>query len=210
MRYIWENRWFLVPVLIFLIIGGLLAWLVPYGTEILFFNDFRYEPWNSLFHFLTQCGEAIAFVLFGIPLLFWKPRYVAVLALVGGLSMPLNFAFKHYMGVDRPITYFEKNIASKQPVLVPGVLLNRGQTSFPSGHSMAAFALFSLLGLMLPPKQRKWGLFFSTLAILTAISRVFLVQHFLIDIVVGAILGMVLSQVCWQILYPFTHPKALA
>lgn len=210
MKYFWENRWFLIPVLVFWALGGVLAWRIPYGNEILYFNDLRYEPWNSIFHFLTHCGEAVAFVLFGVALFFWKPRYTLVLALVGGLAMPLNFAFKDYMGVDRPITYFEKNTASIQPILVPGVVLNRGQTSFPSGHSMAAFALYGLLGLMLPTQYRKWGLLLATMAILTATSRVFLVQHFLIDIVVGSILGLILSQICWYILYPFTHPKPIA
>lgn len=197
MKYLWENKWFFVPVLVFFTIGGLLAWLVPYGQEIIFFNGARKEPLNTLFHWLTLGGEAWAYLLFGIPLLWVKPRYALILAFTGILSMPLMYTLKDVIGVDRPIAYFEKRAALHEVVLVPEADVNRGQTSFPSGHSMAGFALFGLLTLMLPQKHQKWGFLTAFLAILVGLSRIFLVQHFLVDVLAGAWLGLMLSSFAW-------------
>ena len=178
MRFIWEYNWFFIPVAMFFGFCGVLAIMVPYSQELLFFNDLRHEPFNTLFQFLTQCGEFGAFILFGVAAFFWKPRYAILIAVVGLLAMPVGYFVKDIIGVDRPITYFEKNIGVEQLVLVPNVSLNRGQTSFPSGHTMAAFALYGLLALMAGHRHERWGLGFATMAILVGISRIFLVQHF--------------------------------
>jgi membrane-associated phospholipid phosphatase len=62
---------------------------------------------------------------------------------------------------------------------------------------MAAFALYGLIAAMIGSKYPKWGLLCAVFAIATGISRVFLVQHFLIDILAGATLGL---AVCWLVL----------
>ena len=43
MKGIWEHNWFMIPVSLFLGVGVALALMVPYGDEILFFNDFESE-----------------------------------------------------------------------------------------------------------------------------------------------------------------------
>ncbi len=197
MNKIWEHHWFFIPIAIFFGFCGILAFAVPYGHEILFFNDLRYEPFNSIFKYLSLCGEVWAFLLFGIAALFWRPRYALIIALVGLLSMPLMYLLKDAIGVDRPITYFEKKAALNNVVLVPSLDLNRGQTSFPSGHTMAAFALYSLLTLMVGRKYAPLGVVFALLAVLVGISRIFLVQHFLIDVLAGAVLGLLLGGTVW-------------
>lgn len=195
--YLWENKWFFVPMLVFFVGGGLLAWLVPYGQEIVWLNSARVEPFNSLFHGITYGGEAWAYLLFGAPVLWLKPRFGLILAFTGLLSMPLMYSLKDAIGVDRPVTYFEKRSALHEVVLVPEVEMNRGQTSFPSGHSMAGFALFGMLSLMLPRKHQKWGAAFACLAILVGISRIFLVQHFLVDVLAGGWLGLMMCSLVW-------------
>lgn len=59
--------------------------------------------------------------------------------------------------------------------------------SFPSGHTTVAFALFIFLTLIV--KNKKWGIIFGLLACAVAYSRVYLSQHYFIDIYVGSILG---------------------
>lgn len=207
MRYIWEYNWFFVPIAMFFGFCGVLAILVPYSQELLFFNDLRREPFNTLFQFLTQCGEFGAFILFGIAAFFWKPRYAILIAVVGLLALPVGYFVKDIIGVDRPITYFEKNTSVEQLVLVPNVSLNRGQTSFPSGHTMAAFALYGLLALMAGHRHERWGLGFALMAILVGISRVFLVQHFMVDVLAGAFLGLILSSLVWYLGHQFWPEK---
>ena len=196
MKGIWEHKWFMVPVGIFFGAGLLLAMLLPYGAEILALNAYRQEPLNSLFKFFSICGEPWLWVLTGLAALFWRFRFTLMIALAGFIT-PLVFILKDRVAVDRPITYFKKNGRVEEVVQVPGVELNAGQTSFPSGHTMSAFGLASLLALMAGKQGRKRVLFLALLAILVAISRVFLVQHFLVDVLGGALLGMGVSGLVW-------------
>jgi len=208
MKKIWEHDWFFIPIAMFFGFCSVLALVVPYGHEILFFNDLRYEPFNAIFQFLSLCGEVWAFLVFGIAALYWRPRYALIIAFAGLSSMPLMYLLKDAMGVDRPITFFEKKAAQNMVVLVPSMDLNRGQTSFPSGHTVAAFALYSLLTLMIGRKYAPWGLAFALLAMLVGISRIFLVQHFLIDVLAGAVLGLVLGGAVWWASFRFLPQAA--
>ncbi|MBS1563115.1 MAG: phosphatase PAP2 family protein, partial [Bacteroidetes bacterium] len=61
--------------------------------------------------------------------------------------------------------------------------------SFPSGHTTSAFALATILALHATKKG--WGVFFLLLAVGVAYSRIYLGQHFLPDVTMGAILGTV-------------------
>jgi membrane-associated phospholipid phosphatase len=62
---------------------------------------------------------------------------------------------------------------------------------------MLAVTMFSLVTLMLPFRWRRFGLLFAMLALLTGISRVFLVQHFLRDVLAGAAFGLAISSLVW-------------
>jgi membrane-associated phospholipid phosphatase len=61
--------------------------------------------------------------------------------------------------------------------------------SFPSGHSTTVFAMFIGLALMTKNKLLKLLLLIS--AYIIAYSRVYLSQHFLIDILTGSLIGTV-------------------
>lgn len=195
----WTNPWFMIPALVFLNAGMGLLLVVPYGDEILFFNSWRTEPLNSLFRFLTQMAEAPAFLVAAGLALFWRYRFALVIALAGILITILAFTLKDQLGVDRPATYFKKEGLFEQIVLVPGVELNTGQTSFPSGHSMAAFGLYGVLALCTRRRFPWLGLACAWTAILVCISRIFLVQHFLTDVLSGAMLGMAVAGFVWHI-----------
>ena len=68
-------------------------------------------------------------------------------------------------------------------------LLPPDQFSFPSGHSVTAFAVALSLGQFFPAVFP--FLLFSALSV--AASRVFLGMHFLSDVVVGSVLGAILG-----------------
>lgn len=199
MKHIWSNGWFFIPVLLFFNAGLALAFVTPYGDEILLLNGLRYEPFNSIFRFMTMLGEVQAFVVAGLLALFWRFRFTMLIALSGLTTIPVVYFIKEAFGADRPITFFRNRGLADFVVTVPDVELNMGQTSFPSGHTMAAFALFTMLTLISIDSNRRWGLLFAVLAVLVGVSRVFLVQHFLADILAGALLGIAVSCLIWQI-----------
>lgn len=70
------------------------------------------------------------------------------------------------------------------------------QFSFPSGHTMTAFAIAVSLGHFYP--DMLIGLLFIALSI--GASRIILGMHFLTDVVVGALIGSLLGQTCVWIL----------
>jgi membrane-associated phospholipid phosphatase len=196
MKAILANNWFLVPIGLFFAIGLTLVWVMPYGDEILVLNDLRREPWISMFKFLSWCGETWIWVMVGLLALFFRYRFALLIAMTG-LIMPFVFVIKDQVGTDRPITYFQKHGKSGAVVVVPEERMNTGQTSFPSGHTMSAFGLSSILALIVGPKSKKRLLLLALLAIAVGISRIFLVQHFLVDVLAGALLGMGVSGFVW-------------
>jgi len=64
-------------------------------------------------------------------------------------------------------------------------LLPPDQFSFPSGHSMTAFAVATVIGLFYPSLMA--GVVFCAISI--AASRILLGMHFLSDVVAGSLLG---------------------
>lgn len=196
MKGIWEQNWFMIPVGVFFGAGIALMLIIPYGDEILYLNDWRQEPYISIFKFFSWCGETWIWIIVGLAALFWRYRFTLMIATMG-LIMPLVFVLKDQVGSDRPITYFLNHGIKDAVVTIPEVRLNTGQTSFPSGHTMSAFGLFSLLTLFAGPQRKKPALLLALLAIAVGISRIFLVQHFLVDVLGGAFLGMAVSGFVW-------------
>jgi undecaprenyl-diphosphatase len=68
-------------------------------------------------------------------------------------------------------------------------LLPPDQFSFPSGHTITAFAVATSLGVFYPPMVL--GLAFCAASV--AVSRILLGMHFLSDVIVGALIGAALG-----------------
>ena len=68
-------------------------------------------------------------------------------------------------------------------------MLPYSQYSFPSGHTAAAFLIAIVLSKYYP--KYKYPLFI--IAILTAISRLYIGLHYLTDIIIGAIIGVIIG-----------------
>lgn len=99
---------------------------------------------------------------------------IIISTLIAQLSK--NIFFK---GVPRP------SLAIADPTLfhaVAGVDLHT-MNSFPSGHTTTAFTLFFLACFFV---NKKWGVYIGlTYALLAAYSRVYLAQHFPVDLAGG-------------------------
>ena len=113
---------------------------------------------------------------------FRKSIYILVTYIGTGLFAQIlkRLFFSHMV---RPVKFFD---GMYQLHLVPGVQMYSGH-SFPSGHATSAFALFLCLAIIADRKY--WSFLFSIIAILVAYSRVYLSQHFLLDVYFGSIIG---------------------
>ncbi len=77
--------------------------------------------------------------------------------------------------------------------LVDGVHLHSSH-SFPSGHTTGAFGLFCVLALI--ARKPVWKMVWLMMAVLVAYARMYLSQHFLIDVTVGSFIGTLSALLC--------------
>jgi membrane-associated phospholipid phosphatase len=168
------------------------------GALVLFFSDHRTAVGDAFFKWLTFFGDGIFFGIASLFLLLYKYRFAIATAALGLSVMLVSFVTKSVFALDRPLPYFQKTGMADQLTFVAGVEVHTGATSFPSGHTMTAFALYALVAFMFP--QKKWiGFFLMLLAAGAAISRVYLVQHFLQDIYLGSLIGLGLAVLWYSI-----------
>ena len=92
---------------------------------------------------------------------------------------------KILIGRSRPILYEALNTS----VFAPGTakyIFN----SMPSGHTVVSFAGLVMIGMLFP--RVKWATW--TLAIVIAVSRVYIGAHWVGDVVLGAFIGMLCAD----------------
>jgi len=116
---------------------------------------------------------------------------LVVIALFGGVDRWATIAACSTSAFVGTLTflYLKRKTSRKRPCAVAthcwANLLPPDQFSFPSGHSITAFAIAIPLGLFYPSLMV--GLLVCALSI--ASSRILLGMHFLSDVVVGCVLG---------------------
>ena len=193
-----DNRWYFSAFLLFLIVGAIFLFQIEQGDSILYFSERRASLSDLFFLYFTKMGEEIIYLSLLISFLFVNYRVAIVIPLTGVLVTIVSLSTKAFFAHDRPAPFFKQlgNFDSIQ--LVEGAELLLGKTSFPSGHTMSAFAIYGLLAFLLP-KKRFVALALFAAALLVGISRIYLVQHFLKDIYAGAILGTLLAMVIYLV-----------
>ncbi len=168
------------------------------GEAILFFSNRRSWFGDLFFQYFTRMGEAGVYLIALLVLLFVKYRHAITIPLLGIIVTFISYYSKIYFKHDRPSLYFQKLNQLDQINTIEGISLLGGQTSFPSGHTMSAFALYAFLSFCLPWKKGL-ALVFLGMAILTGISRIYLVQHFLQDVALGAIMGVAIALLIYYL-----------
>jgi len=194
-----DNRYFLYFFLCWLLLAGYFLLTLDKGDAIIFFSQNHSTFLNQFFIFATQLGEEGIYIFTILGCLFIRFRYSFLFLLTGGLVAILSFLAKSFFKYDRPFTFFDKQNLLEKLDFIDGIYILKGATSFPSGHTMSAFAVYGLIFLLLPVAYKKWGaLPLLLLAVLVANSRVYLVHHFLMDVYLGSILGLL---VAWFVYY---------
>lgn len=133
----------------------------------------------------TRGGDGWAWYLAGLILALFGGeeglRTVARSGLAAGTGIALFIALKRAAGRKRPCS-LEPHCWS--------TLLPPDQFSFPSGHTITAFAVSFPVAQQYP--EAAPGLYFLSFSI--ALSRILLGMHFLSDVVAGAGLGYLLAR----------------
>ena len=95
---------------------------------------------------------------------------------------------KRLANSPRPKVYFGPNTIH----CIDGIT-RVGYGSFPSGHTATIFALTTLFALYY--NDRRMSIFLLIISVLTGFSRIYLSQHFPIDVLIGSIIGVIVSTV---------------
>ncbi len=199
------NAVFFLLFLMFLLIGAALLFNIEQGDAILYFNDWRGSGADIFFYYVNWLGDGLVFVPAVLAMLFYRYRFAATLPFLGVSVSFFTQSAKRLFAHPRPFAYFKDLHLTDSLVPVEGVPLHGGMNSFPSGHTMTAFALFAFLALCLPYKRTLGALFF-VLALLAGIARIYLAQHFLKDVYLGAVMGVALALFWYLLQYRVWPP----
>ncbi|MEO9482225.1 MAG: phosphatase PAP2 family protein [Ekhidna sp.] len=199
-----NTRLFFIPYLCLFTLAMTFFFYQSHGKFVLWLNSLHNPIWNFFFKYWTHTGDVIFFTIITVGLIFWKRRFGIVLAAIGISVAAISLFFKHVLfpEAQRPIIYFR---GYEVLDFVDGVSI-LSQYSFPSGHSMAVFALATFIALMM--QHSNYSMILLVAAVLTAISRVYLVQHFLIDIMAGSLIGIFTAITFYMGFEKFLHGES--
>jgi membrane-associated phospholipid phosphatase len=182
-----RTNWpFVLPYGLLLFGLGVSQILYRQGLILLEINRYYSPQADVFFKYFTHLGDGIFCISAGVLLLF-RSRVKGILILisyaVSGILAQLikNFGFPQE---PRPAEYFAKMMNSLHTV--SGVELSHWN-SFPSGHTTSAFAFFALIAVWVKHPMLKFLCLL--VAATVAFSRMYLLQHFLVDVYAGSILG---------------------
>ncbi len=189
-----------------LVIGAILILLIAKGDLVLFLNKNHSVIADILFKYGTFLGTGWSLLILIIITFFLRFKYsiISLIALINnGL---LSYLFKHVLfnNTLRPTHFFPKEAFYH---FIDGFSYH-GYHSFPSGHTMTAFTICTLLTLWFP--NRWMAIACSFFALFVGISRMYLLQHFWIDVYFGGLLGITSALIAQHIdnkLSPFLNQK---
>ena len=172
---------------LFLAGGGFLLLSYEKGEGVVWLNQLGTDLLDLFFTIWTYLGDGI---LFGLLIVFFLLRSYFFL-LVTILSVIIQTLFVQglkrilFSDLDRPKLFFENFMEFRQ---INGIDIH-SYHAFPSGHTATAFSVALILSLFI--KNKKWSLLFFLAAILVGISRIYLLQHFFVDVYFGSFFGVI-------------------
>ena len=170
------------------------AWLDTRDHRVMLrLNHWRPPRWMRLWMIAaTRGGDGWLWYAMGLTVALFggedRFRALGAAVLAVGVGIALFLKLKRAIGRRRPCALEPHCWAT---------LLPPDQFSFPSGHTITAFAVALSLGSYYPSMLP--GLLFCAASV--AASRILLGMHFLTDVLAGATLGAALGEVCASLLW---------
>ncbi len=160
------------------------------GGFLLFFNTFQSSGLNYIFYGFTRLVEIPVFLILSLIFIWNNTKMSVQIGLAGIFSLVISLILKDIFLQARPIHFLRSQAVqsfNEVAILAP----HEGFTSYPSGHSMAAFALMLTLAIKF---NNKWtSLLMVILAIGGGLSRIYLLNHYLEDVLAGSLIGIYLA-----------------
>ncbi len=180
-----KTGWYWILYGLFCIAGYTLLLLEGKEHSFLWLNSYH-RPWlDRLFMLYTYVGDGLFAVLLSLILFFVlrQRKMGLVLLFAYALTGIVAQVIKPLVEAPRPGSYFREHL----PFFIDAIQ-HHGRTSFPSGHTVTAFALTTVLAFY--TRSRWQHLVLILLAVLAGYSRIYLSQHFLEDVMAGSLIGV--------------------
>ena len=211
-----QNAVFLTLSLLLALSLGLALIYIPKGELHLLLCDRHTHARDIFYRYYITLAEWLPYVICVALLLFAKLGEGIFASTAMLLSTLLTQVCKHIVNAPRPVTWFTEHCPDIQLPLVDGVRMNLWY-SFPSGHTTSFFAMTLVLCSLLTRKPRNpryprttstlIQLLLFALATLGAYSRIYLSQHFAMDVFAGLLVGVLSTLASYAIFYRFQDKK---
>jgi len=191
-----QFKGFIFPSIILVLFGVFGLFIIETGDLVLYFNHDRSELGTFVYAIITQLGEEFTYIILLFIGLLTAFRFAIMIPIIAILATIFSFGLKSFFQHPRPKIFFKDMIQAGEIQLIEGIHTIGGLTSFPSGHTLSAFCILGFGAYMFSTNQRfgKWLQFICfLLAALVGFSRIYLFQHFLKDVTLGALLGTLLA-----------------
>ena len=183
---------FLVPTIALALVLGTTLLIIPKAELHLALCQPHTAFLDSLIPIITNLVDWLPYLMVFL-LLFYRAGWATFLASNLLLSTLIVQPIKHIIRAPRPLTWFAENMPDVSLPLVEGVKMNHW-LSFPSGHTTTFFVLFFSLSIILCAENIKGKIFLSLLCFLCATfgayTRIYLSQHFALDIFAGILIAV--------------------
>ena len=208
-----NNAIFIGLSLTLILVLGLALLCLPKEELHLLLCD-RHTPARDLFyHYYTHIAEWLPYCLCLLVFIFGRAGDAAMAATSIACSELTTQIIKHIVQAPRPITWFTEHFPDIQLPLVDGVRMNH-YISFPSGHTTSFFALFFVLSIIATENlaaKRPYSVAIQLLLFIAAAlggySRIYLCQHFALDVFGGIVVGLLISTLCYAIFSRYEDKK---
>ncbi len=180
--------------------------LVFTKDEIYFAVNSRHIDFlDSIEPYITDMGNGWTIVVLAALLTLYNYRVAFLMVttfLVTSLAVQV---VKFFFDAPRPKLYFKDELSKLYFVKGVDIL---SHDSFPSGHTLTAFATGVLVTYLV--KNKSWGILLVFYGVMVGFSRMYLSEHFFEDVIGGSVLGVFLAifWISWIDSKAFLHsPK---
>jgi membrane-associated phospholipid phosphatase len=179
------NRYYFTGYFLFLL-AVIFFLLTKTKTDgFIFLNPYHSKILNVFFMIYTNAGDGLFSIAIFLLLLYFRRALIGweivITFLLSGLIAQI---LKNAFPMPRPKTL----LGDEHYAYFINGYTHVGNASFPSGHTASAFGLATILTLF--AINKKWSILYLFLAMLVGYSRIYLGQHFLQDVLAGAVAGV--------------------
>jgi membrane-associated phospholipid phosphatase len=189
-------------LLIFFLITIALAFISYFYIDLAvatYFNGMKGSDLREYFGVITDAGKSEYYLVpAALAYLFYKNKDSLKASKAGflfasvALSGILVLIIKMFLGRFRPEMYFKHGNFGFDFFEVTQNML-----SFPSGHSATAFSVAVAFGFLF----KRYQFLFYTVAVLIVTSRVVITRHYVSDVLVGSLIGIIMTLYLYEKYY---------